>query len=110
MVKHWAKGRQINETYQGTLSSYVYVLMCIHVLQQRRPPILPCLQEMEATYQVVIGEIECAYYDQVEKLKNYGAGNKETLGQLLLVSFHYRDFRHDYANSVISLCPGGFLS
>jgi len=110
MVKHWAKSRQINETYQGTLSSYAYVLMCIHFLQQRRPPILPCLQEMEATYQVVIGEIECAYYDQVEKLKNYGAGNKETLGQLLSAFFHYWAFRHDYANSVISVRTGGLLS
>lgn len=110
MVKHWAKNRQINETYQGTLSSYAYVLMCIHFLQQRRPPILPCLQEMEATYQVVIGEIECAYYDQVEKLKNYGAGNKETLGQLLSAFFHYWAFRHDYANSVISVRTGGLLS
>jgi len=60
MVKHWAKSRQINETYQGTLSSYVYVLMCIHFLQQHRPPILPCSQEMDATYQVMIGNIECA--------------------------------------------------
>ncbi|MCO5564125.1 hypothetical protein L7F22_017781 [Adiantum nelumboides] len=26
MVKHWAKCRQVNETYRGTLSSYAYVL------------------------------------------------------------------------------------
>jgi len=110
MVKHWAKSRQINETYQGTLSSYAYVLMCIHFLQQRRPPILPCLQEMEATYQVMIGKIECAYYDQVDKLKNYGARNKETLGQLLSAFFYYWAFHHEYANSVISVRTGGLLS
>ncbi|XP_044503320.1 UTP:RNA uridylyltransferase 1-like isoform X2 [Mangifera indica] len=44
IVKHWAKSRGVNETYHGTLSSYAYVLMCIHFLQQRRPAILPCLQ------------------------------------------------------------------
>nr|KJB41160.1 hypothetical protein B456_007G093300 [Gossypium raimondii] len=44
IVKHWAKSRGVNATYQGTLSSYAYVLMCIHFLQQRRPAILPCLQ------------------------------------------------------------------
>ncbi|XVF22669.1 hypothetical protein REPUB_Repub12eG0191000 [Reevesia pubescens] len=44
IVKHWAKSRGVNETYQGTLSSYAYVLMCIHFLQQCRPAILPCLQ------------------------------------------------------------------
>ena len=47
VVKHWAKQRQVNDSYRGTLSSYCYVLMCIHILQQRSPPILPCLQEMQ---------------------------------------------------------------
>uniref|UniRef100_K4A6R3 Poly(A) RNA polymerase mitochondrial-like central palm domain-containing protein n=1 Tax=Setaria italica TaxID=4555 RepID=K4A6R3_SETIT len=42
IVKHWAKSRRVNEAYQGTLSSYAYVIMCIHLLQLRR--ILPCLQ------------------------------------------------------------------
>jgi len=65
---------------------------------------------MEATYQVTIGKIECAYYDQVDKLKNYGARNKETLGQLLSAFFYYWAFRHDYANSVISVRTGGLLS
>lgn len=72
IIKHWAKSRGVNETYQGTLSSYAwvafgqivvvgffahfssclliiilfcrYVLMCINFLQQRHPAILPCLQ------------------------------------------------------------------
>lgn len=43
-VKHWAKRRQVNETYRGTLSSYAYVLMCIHYMQGRAPPVLPVLQ------------------------------------------------------------------
>lgn len=29
---------------RGTLSSYAYVLLCIHLLQRRSPPILPVLQ------------------------------------------------------------------
>lgn len=110
MVKHWAKCRKINETYQGTLSSYAYVLMCIHFLQQRKPAILPCLQEMEATYQDTIGEIVCAYYDRVNELKHYGAQNKESLGQLLSAFFDYWAFRHNYAKSVISVRTGGILS
>ncbi|XP_057851220.1 uncharacterized protein LOC131061514 [Cryptomeria japonica] len=110
MVKHWAKCRKINETYQGTLSSYAYVLMCIHFLQLRKPAILPCLQEMEATYQDTIGEIVCAYYDKVNELKHYGAENKETLAQLLSAFFDYWAFRHNYAKSVISVRTGRFLS
>ena len=50
VVKLWAKRRQVNDSYRGTLSSYCYVLMCIHLLQQRSPPILPCLQAMEPTH------------------------------------------------------------
>ena len=47
VVKHWAKRRQVNDSYRGTLSSYCYVLMCIHHLQTRSPPILPCLQAIQ---------------------------------------------------------------
>ena len=38
---------QVNDSYRGTLSSYCYVLMCIHLLQQRQPPILPCLHSIK---------------------------------------------------------------
>ena len=50
VVKLWAKRRQVNDSYRGTLSSYCYVLMCIHLLQQRSPPVLPCLQAMQPTH------------------------------------------------------------
>ena len=50
VVKLWAKRRQVNDSYRGTLSSYCYVLMCIHLLQQRSPPALPCLQAMQPTH------------------------------------------------------------
>lgn len=44
LVKHWAKQRAVNDCYRGTLSSYAYVLLCIHTLQTRSPPVLPVLQ------------------------------------------------------------------
>ncbi|KAG6669656.1 hypothetical protein CIPAW_01G259000 [Carya illinoinensis] len=110
IVKHWAKSRGVNETYQGTLSSYAYVIMCIHFLQQRRPAILPCLQEMETTYLVTVDDIECAFFDQVEKLHNFGSRNKETIAQLVWAFFNYWAYRHDYANSVISVRTGSIIS
>ncbi|XP_030535287.1 UTP:RNA uridylyltransferase 1 [Rhodamnia argentea] len=110
IVKHWAKSRGVNETYQGTLSSYAYVLMCIHFLQQRRPAILPCLQEMEATYAVTVDNIECAYFDRVEKLCDFGSHNRETIAQLVWAFFHYWAYRHDYTNTVISVRAGSLLS
>ncbi|GLT39492.1 hypothetical protein SLA2020_136800 [Shorea laevis] len=110
IVKHWAKSRGVNETYQGTLSSYAYVLMCIHFLQQQRPAILPCLQGMEATYSVTVEDVECAFFDQVEKLRNFGSHNKETIAHLVWAFFSYWAYGHDYANSVISVREGSTIS
>lgn len=110
IVKHWAKLRGVNVTYQGTLSSYAYVLMCIHFLQQRRPAILPCLQGMQPTYSVTVDNIECAYFDKVEKLCGFGSHNGESLARLVWAFFNYWAYCHDYANDVISVRTGSMLS
>ncbi|XP_073151856.1 UTP:RNA uridylyltransferase 1 isoform X2 [Henckelia pumila] len=110
IVKHWAKSRAVNETYQGTLSSYAYVLMCIHFLQQRRPAILPCLQAMDVTYFATVNNVEYAYFDKVEKLSNFGAQNGESIAQLVWAFFFYWAYCHDYANDVISIRTGCTLS
>ncbi|KAL6130791.1 hypothetical protein ACLB2K_069170 [Fragaria x ananassa] len=110
IVKHWAKSRGVNETYHGTLSSYAYVLMCIHFLQQRRPAILPCLQGMRATYSVTVENIECAFFDQVDKLQDFGSHNRETIAELVWAFFSYWAYSHDYANTVISVRRGRTIS
>lgn len=108
IVKHWAKSRRVNETYQGTLSSYAYVIMCIHLLQLRR--ILPCLQEMEATYYITVDDNNCAYFDHVDKLNNYGGYNRDTVSRLLWAFFHYWAYEHDYTRDVISIRTGRTIS
>ncbi|CAI8607360.1 unnamed protein product [Vicia faba] len=110
IIKHWAKSRGVNETYHGTLSSYAYVLMCIHFLQQRRPAILPCLQGMDATYSVTVDNVDCAFFDQVEKLGHFGRHNKESIAHLVWGFFFYWAYCHDYANSVISVRTGSTIS
>nr|XP_043628434.1 UTP:RNA uridylyltransferase 1 [Erigeron canadensis]XP_043628435.1 UTP:RNA uridylyltransferase 1 [Erigeron canadensis]XP_043628436.1 UTP:RNA uridylyltransferase 1 [Erigeron canadensis] len=110
IVKHWAKSRGVNETYQGTLSSYAYVLMCIHFLQQRKPSILPCLQGMEITYNVNVDNVECSYFDQVDKLQGFGSRNGESIAQLVWAFFNYWAYCHDYANDVISIRTGSIVS
>ncbi|KAL6854331.1 hypothetical protein ACP4OV_019234 [Aristida adscensionis] len=108
IVKHWARSRRVNETYQGTLSSYAYVIMCIHLLQLRK--ILPCLQEMKATYFVTVDGNNCAYFDQVDKLNKYGAHNKDSVSRLLWSFFHYWAYVHDYTRDVISIRTGRIVS
>ncbi|KAL9685718.1 hypothetical protein QQ045_023169 [Rhodiola kirilowii] len=110
IVKHWAKSRRVNETYHGTLSSYAYVLMCIHFLQQRRPAILPCLQGMKTTYSVTIENVHCAFFDRVDQLQDFGRRNNESISQLVWSFFNYWAYGHDYANSVISVRTGTTLS
>ncbi|KAI4979221.1 hypothetical protein ZWY2020_015974 [Hordeum vulgare] len=110
IVKHWAKLRGVNETYRGTLSSYAYVLMCISFLQLREPKILPCLQAMEPTYTMVVDDTECAYFDEVDQLRDFGAENKETIAELLWAFFHYWAFQHDYRKDVISIRMGKIIS
>ncbi|KAK3688177.1 hypothetical protein B0T22DRAFT_527699 [Podospora appendiculata] len=49
-VKHWAKVRQINTPYRGTLSSYGYVLMMLHYLVNvAQPFVCPNLQQLAPT-------------------------------------------------------------
>lgn len=47
LIKVWAKQRNINNPYRGTLSSYGFVLLVIHFLSQvKQPPVLPNLQQL----------------------------------------------------------------
>ncbi|WVZ78117.1 hypothetical protein U9M48_025880 [Paspalum notatum var. saurae] len=110
LVKHWAKQRSVNETYRGTLSSYAYVLMCISFLQLREPKVLPCLQVMEPTYTLTTEGTECAYFDKVDQLQDFGAENKDSIAELLWGFFQYWAYRHDYRHDVISIRMGKTLS
>jgi hypothetical protein len=66
-------------------------------------------QEMEATCNVIVEDNHCAYFDQVDKLKNYGAHNKETVSSLLWAFFHYWAYQHDYMQDVISIRTGRII-
>lgn len=55
------------------------------------------------TYQQIVDNIECAYFDQVEKLKTFGSDNKESVARLVWGFFHYWAYCHDYANTVVSV-------
>jgi DNA polymerase sigma len=105
LVKHWAKKRDVNNPYMGTLSSYCYVLMCIHHLQTRSPPILPVLQEEEPkSFQAVIDGWVCDYCDHnLDRFKVKAGENKETIAQLLWTFFEYWAWLHDYGDGVATI-------
>jgi DNA polymerase sigma len=109
-VKHWAKRRAVNEPYTGTLSSYCYILMCIHLLQTRSPPVLPCLQAMSpSSFVREVDGTRCAYYDDIRALSGFGARNGQTLAHLLQDFFEYWAHGHDYGGAVVSVRTGGIV-
>ena len=71
VVKHWAKQRRVNESYTGTLSSYCYALMCVHLCQTRRPPILPSLQMLPHQPKPRVNDWDVSYYENVRGRRAY---------------------------------------
>jgi terminal uridylyltransferase len=137
-VKHWAKVREVNSPYRGTLSSYGYVLMVFHYLVNIvQPFVCPNLQhlarasrpdlphhEMDDTM-VCKGKDVRFWRDEQEILRLAGQGllnqNQDSVGQLLRGFFEYfaqsqllstapgRGF--DWGRDVLSLrTPGGILT
>lgn len=114
IVKHWAKKRNVNDPYKGTLSSYCYVLMCIFHLQTRSPPILPVLQSSDFPFTVSeqVGEWKVQYFDQVSQLKTYGFESKNTqnLAELVWEFFEFWAWKHNYLHDVVSIRLGKIIS
>ena len=44
MVKFYAKVCDMCDASRGSLSSYAYILLMLHYLQQCEPPVIPVLQ------------------------------------------------------------------
>lgn len=110
VVKSWAKARGINDRSRGTLSSFSLLLMLIHFLQRRSPPILPSLQDLalelnEPLIYLQGSDIRFisdkqAIESEMHRLRN-GSQNEESLGQLLYEFFRYYGF--EYKNGVVGI-------
>jgi terminal uridylyltransferase len=106
-VKHWAKARNINTPYRGTLSSYGYVLMVLHYLVNVvRPFVCPNLQELarpqdtsRLTADQIEETVECRgrnvqfWRNEEEILRLAGQNmlnqNRDSIGLLLRGFFEY---------------------
>ncbi|KAF9930246.1 hypothetical protein FBU30_000732 [Linnemannia zychae] len=116
IIKIWAKRRKINNPYTGSLSSYAYVLLVIHVLQ--RQGVLPNLQSIVAGN----GKIpfwECQgfnryFFEDIPNLSRYWQPTPESqcqsVGELLYEFFRYYASEFRYANQVVSIRSGGLLT
>lgn len=126
-IKAWAKARQINTTYYGTLSSYGYILMVLHYLMNvARPPVIPNLQHMARDADAWAGKTEIELFEGfdvrfnsdeqwIEKAAKAGqmTENKQSLGALLHGFFWYYTDRQGFhwQNEVISIrTVGGIIT
>lgn len=98
LVKHWAKQRQINDAYRGTLSSYAYCMLAIFVAQ--KVGLVPVLQQMEpgpggVDMTVVANDEEwtCRYNADVARHRAAAAAHPISIGALLTTFFDFYAYR-----------------
>ena len=102
-VKIWAKTRDINTPYRGTLSSYGWILMVLHYLMNiAQPPVIPNLQYLAKTEdswdpdrQIELFEgFDVRFVQDQQSLQDILSDmaanrNRESSGQLLRGFFQY---------------------
>ncbi|KAG1670310.1 Terminal uridylyltransferase 7 [Nymphon striatum] len=131
-LKLFAKLCDIGAASRGSLSSYAYVLMVIYFLQQRKPAVLPVLQEnLRKGYpdiakqhyrpevdivmqiyegpdrpEVIIDDWNVYFFQDLDKLpelwNDYGK-NTESVGELWIGLLKFYAGQFDFKNYVISM-------
>ncbi|KIJ60942.1 hypothetical protein HYDPIDRAFT_31815 [Hydnomerulius pinastri MD-312] len=112
-LKVWSKRRKINSPYQGTLSSYGYVLLVIYFLVHvKNPPVLPNLQQMPPLRPISqedthIGGHNTWFFDDIELLcQRWQSSNTESVAELLIDFFRYYSRDFSYNTGVASIRAG----
>lgn len=106
VIKHWTKQRALNDAANGgTLSSYTWTCMIINFLQQRSPPVLPILHQMNNQ-----NRDEDYFCDDSHILSQFHSDNNESLGGLLYSFFRRYALEFDYDEQVVSVRHGCYLS
>ncbi|GBM87645.1 Poly(A) RNA polymerase gld-2 A [Araneus ventricosus] len=105
LVKLWARCHSINDAKNNSLSSYSIVLMVIHYLQYRcRPPVLPCLQEIQPDKYLPHTDIRKLKLR--EDLPDFISENHEDLGDLFIGFLKYYSEEFNYKKNVMSVRLG----
>jgi len=119
IVKFWAKRRNINSAYHGTLSSYAYVILVIFYLQI--VGVVPNLQKIRGpntTQQEVdrcIDGHNVYFWKDLSALNGYGPNaikkrNSQSVGELLRGFFHFLSEEFRYRDNVVSIREATELS
>ncbi|XP_069837721.1 terminal uridylyltransferase 4 [Dendropsophus ebraccatus] len=108
-VKYFAKRCDIGDASRGSLSSYAYILMVLYFLQQRRPPVIPVLQEIydgQVIPRRMVDGWNAFFFDNTEELRSRFPSlgqNTESLGELWLGFLRFYTEEFDFKEYVISI-------
>lgn len=79
--------------------------MVINYLQMRSPPILPIISLVDTD-----GISKKDFETDVERFRDFGHSNGETIGELLFQFYRYYGYEIDYETAVVSVRSGKLLS
>ncbi|XP_056388204.1 terminal uridylyltransferase 4 [Hyla sarda] len=108
-VKYFAKRCDIGDASRGSLSSYAYILMVLYFLQQRKPPVIPVLQEIydgQVIPQRMVDGWNAFFFENTEELRSRFPSlgqNKESVGELWLGFLRFYTEEFDFKEYVISI-------
>ncbi|KJH48643.1 PAP/25A associated domain protein [Dictyocaulus viviparus] len=101
-VKRWAKSCDIGDASRGSLSSYAFIILLIHFLQNCEPPVLPRLQEdFRNDYTVPIVVDNCDVYFHRDVIDGWSR-NRMSVGELFTGFLDYFS-RFDFDTEVVQI-------
>jgi len=111
LIKYWTRRRIVNDAaFGGTLSSYTWICLIIAFLQLREPPVLPALHQRHHQKLVKEDGKRSEFADDLDKLRGFGAKNKDTLAVLLFQFFRFYAHEFDYDKYALSIRLGKLLT
>ncbi|XP_028666695.2 terminal uridylyltransferase 4 isoform X2 [Erpetoichthys calabaricus] len=107
-MKVFAKRCDIGDASRGSLSSYAYILMVLYFLQQRKPPVIPVLQEIfdgKIVPQRMVDGWNAFFFDDINELQRLPdlGKNSESVGELWLGLLRFYTEEFDFKEYVISI-------
>ncbi|MGH0178384.1 UNVERIFIED_CONTAM: hypothetical protein FKN15_019437 [Acipenser sinensis] len=108
-MKVFAKRCDIGDASRGSLSSYAYILMVLYFLQQRKPPVIPVLQEIfdgKIIPQKMVDGWNAFFFNDTNKLRKRFpelGRNSESVGELWLGLLRFYTEEFDFKEHVISI-------
>ncbi|XP_029472956.1 terminal uridylyltransferase 7 [Rhinatrema bivittatum] len=108
-MKVFTKMCDIGDASRGSLSSYAYTLMVLYFLQQRKPSVIPVLQEIyegQKKPEILVDGWNVYFFDKMAELPiswpDYGE-NKESIGELWLGLLRFYTEEFDFKEHVICI-------